>query len=284
MNTYKDKLLETFKAFDNFCQKNSIKYFASGGTLIGAVRHKGIIPWDDDIDVCMLRDDYNRFIHLTKEAEKTGCSILSLQNSDYALPFAKFWNTNTTLWEIQEIPFVYGVFIDIFPLDYTNLSQKDFLNEYKKWRKWCRIYQLANINVTWKLLSKRICERNWDFLVKDIVSFVIPSFFRKRIRQKLLTIEKKRYLKSGNNIASFCGDYWEREYFQKSWFDGCVKIDFEGMTVSAPIGYHEFLTRVYGDYMELPPKEKQVTHHYHYFLDLDKHYNLDQVKKIIRQR
>lgn len=116
---FKKKLIETFKAFDDFCAKNDITYFAAFGTAIGAIRHKGIIPWDDDIDVFMDWENYKKFLDLRSELAGTDYDIISRRNSDYSLTYAKFYNKNTTLWERVNRKYSYGVFIDVEPLGYV---------------------------------------------------------------------------------------------------------------------------------------------------------------------
>ena len=132
--TYKEKLIETFYAFDQFCTKNDIKYYAAYGTLIGAVRHKGLIPWDDDVDVYMLREDYDKFCSFRGHVD-SHYDIMDINDENYwLLSLAKFVDTNTTLWELKELPLILGVYIDVFPLDEiesdTNLELKHDYDKY----------------------------------------------------------------------------------------------------------------------------------------------------------
>lgn len=126
---YRAKLIETFKAFDKFCEEHNLTYYAGGGTLIGAVRHQGIIPWDDDIDVLMLKPDYDRFLALKKQCKGTGYNILDYHDKGYYLPFAKFVDSNTSIWEMSQQQFVIGSFVDVFPLCITDDNEEE--NQYK---------------------------------------------------------------------------------------------------------------------------------------------------------
>lgn len=106
------------KSFDRLCTDNQLQYFASSGTAIGAIRHKGFIPWDDDIDVYMPRADYNRLMLLRKTLSGSGYAIKDLGDNEYIYAFAKYYDARTTIIETNEFPkCVIGVYIDIFPLD-----------------------------------------------------------------------------------------------------------------------------------------------------------------------
>ena len=120
---FKQRLIKLFKEFIDVCNKNKLRYYAAYGTALGAVRHRGIIPWDDDIDVWMPREDYERFLSLRNQLTATPYEILDIQNKGYYLYFAKFCNKNTTLIEREGKPII-GLYIDIFPLDNYDPSKK----------------------------------------------------------------------------------------------------------------------------------------------------------------
>ena len=123
-NRYREVLLQTMKAFISFCKEHQITYYACGGTAIGAVRHRGMIPWDDDIDVYMDRANYNRFISLwtSLQSKYPDYEVVCLGDDGYYLPLTKFADKRTTVWETPEYPFIFGVYVDIFPLDFTSGS------------------------------------------------------------------------------------------------------------------------------------------------------------------
>ena len=241
---YKVILLEVFKAFITICNQYDLHYYCAGGTALGAVRHHGFIPWDDDIDVLMPRNDYNRLIALNCELSIKNYSIISAKNTKKFATFAKLYNKDTTLWEFKEIPFVYGVYIDIFPLD-----------EYKV--------------------------KNMNFFYKGLLSFLFPRFLSNHFRLQFLKVEESFMNQKGDHVVCSCGEYFKKEYFEKRWFEGWEELPFEGLIVRVPKMYDAYLTFVFGDYMKLPPKEKQVSHHYHYFLDLDKGMDIKEVKAIL---
>lgn len=281
---YKQKLLQTFRGFVEFCEEFNLSYFCCGGTALGAVRHQGLIPWDDDIDVFMPRQDYEALLKMQTEIEKRGYHVASMINGDYNNLFMKFSDMNTTLWEIKEIPVIGGVYIDIFPLDSTNDKVKDFVKKYRRWRRIQFFYQLSissysvkDILCYWKTGDRKK-------VIKGLSSFWVPSFFASVLRDKLLAIDDCFKNDSGENIISPYGDYWEKEYLARSWFSSFEYLTFEGFQVRVGNGNKEYLRQVYGDFMQLPPKEKQVTHHSHYYLNLERRMSLEEILNDINSK
>lgn len=276
---YKEKLLQTFKAFISFCNSHGLEYYCCGGTAIGAIRHKGIIPWDDDIDVFMQRKDFEKLFALKKEAEEKGYGIASIKDgSNYNLPM-KFYDLNTTLWEVKEIPFLSGVFIDVFPIDKTSDNRELFLKKYTKRRRLELLYQLSYSKYTIGGLWKYYQYGNIKALKKGLLSIFIPNIMQNFFRKKLLKIDINYANDNGPQLISPYGDYWGKEYLDYNWFRSSFLTPFEDFEVNLAEGTREYLAQVYGDYMKLPPKEKQVTHHYHYYVNLDKHISFEQIQK-----
>ena len=122
---YKKILFDTLKHFISICEKNQLTYYIAAGSALGAVRHHDMIPWDDDIDIYMPRDDYKKFLSLKDQIDDKQYQIITLDNSGYYLPFAKMANLNTTIWEYKQYPFIIGIFIDIFPLDRINKNREE---------------------------------------------------------------------------------------------------------------------------------------------------------------
>lgn len=279
---YKSKLIGLFKRFIEFCDEFSINYFCAGGTTIGAIRHHGFIPWDDDIDLFMMRVDYNKLLALKEELKKSGIGLEGIQCDGKFATFLKIWDMNTTIWELEEIPFVYGIYIDVFPLDYTDDSRDQFLQKYKKRRRLCLCYQLSLIRFSIPTFIRRLKQRDYKFVTKGLLSLFFPNWTSGIIRNKILEEDTKGQKVRGAYLASYYGDYWEREYYKLEWFKDYKIMDFESLKVKIPIGYHDYLTQNYHDYMKLPPKEKQVSHHYHYYLNLDKGMTIDEVRKELK--
>ena len=237
-------LLDILSYVDKVCSENNLKYWISYGTLLGAIRHNGFIPWDDDIDVNMPRADYNRFIEITKD-EKKYKTLTVMKTKGYNYPFAKVIDSSTYVVEYEnKIIDEMGVYIDIFPID-------NFGNDIEEAKKECR-----KINkLTWRV---------WGFYgiswkKNGIKGLVLKSLGIKRLYKNLL----KEIHKNSDSI--YVGiDFYRDEHmliYKNEWFEKTTKHIFEGRMFNIPERYDEFLTCLYGDYMKLPPKEQRVTLH-----------------------
>lgn len=279
---YRIKLLETFAAFDRFCKANEIKYYAAYGTLIGAVRHKGMIPWDDDIDVYMLRKDYDKFCSL-KGKVIGHYDIMDINDDGYwLLSLAKFVDTNTTLWEFKHLPLILGVYIDVFPLDECNMEQVMALkNRYDK-------YSLLVAQSMKRYSIRDILSSLFKLKLRYFLSQIFCVFYKKY----KYSIYKQRYSdcvedikrSKGNFLVSYDGPYGVGEVLEKKIFSESVLLPFEDMTIEAPIGYEQYLKSIYGDYMKLPPEDKRISHHSHYYLNLNHRLSFKEIKREISNR
>ena len=144
MTELQQRILDVFKYTVSQIKKYNLRYVACGGTLLGAVRHKGFIPWDDDIDIYMPREDYNKFIALSDEMQRDGFDIYSVEhNKGYVCAWAKVVDINTSLWEVEYRQFMTGVFVDIFPLDEFNCSKDEIRVIQSKSRQLFENYVVA---------------------------------------------------------------------------------------------------------------------------------------------
>ena len=283
INRYKKKLKEAFSFFIKLCDEHNLRYFCAGGTALGAVRHHDFIPWDDDIDVLMPRRDYDKLLSMNAFMEKTNFNIISVSNCDQYVTFAKFYDKRTTLWELKEIPFVYGVYIDIFPLDETNDSVDVFMSNYMRLRNAQRLYQLSQMSYSIKDLFYYLRDKDKNLFIKGVLSLFIPRFLNGVFRKRILKLENSFKGQKGKFLVCPFGDYFQKEYFEKKWFDGFAEFPFGDLKVHLPKDYDAYLSHVFGDYMKLPPKDKQVSHHYHYYLDMDRALNIKQIKMLIEK-
>ena len=238
--------LSMLRRVRDVCDTNNLKFFLCGGTLLGAIRHKGFIPWDDDIDIYMPREDYRRFISIFNEYSSSNYKFVCMENThEYCLPFGKVICTDTILLETQvkSTPGM-GVYIDIFPLD----GLGNTLDEAKKIIKKCGYYRrLLGFAMSKKRKATPInCAMFWG---------------KEKLYLKYLEVSQK-YSFSESKYVAFAGAFYgEREILEHDIFGGFKLHPFEKELYPIPIGYDAYLKKLYGDYMVLPPKEKQVTHH-----------------------
>lgn len=245
--------LKILKYVHEFCINNDIKYFINYGTLLGAVRHKGFIPWDDDIDIMMSRDDYNKFIDLFSKEDSVYKVISMETNEKYFNNFIKIIDSSTKIEDERNYKtYESGIFIDIFP--YDTFYELKVVNKTYNWE-------------SFKLLSfsKKENIQYGDSKIKDFIRLmfwiflkpVSPRFFAKKIEKVI-----KQYTdKNGKYVALLASKFKYNEVFEKSTFEELIELDFEDTKFFAPKEYDKILTQYYGDYMKFPPIEKQKYPH-----------------------
>lgn len=248
--------LNILKHVDEFCRKYSIQYFMSGGSLLGAVRHKGFIPWDDDIDIMMLRSDYERFIKEYSENDHSEYKVYSSRlDSQYTLPYAKVDNSKTILNEHVEYPLSIGVNIDLFPIDIMPESKEKQKHVYAYFSRQMMFLNLKQVSVN----KNRNIFKNLLLVCSHVL--LKPMKLSTIVRR----IEKNAMQFSGCESSNYCGvavwGYGIREVNLLSNYASSIDVLFEDMMVPVPVGYDNYLRGVYGDYMQLPPEEKRITHH-----------------------
>lgn len=236
----------------SFCLDNGIKYYLAYGSLIGAIRHSGFIPWDDDIDLWMFRKDYEHFIKLFSEINDPIYKISSIHNdTKYNLAFAKVYDSRTYISDGAYKAPDLGINVDIFPLDLLS----DDINQAKKLLKKIKKYKVLSKLQSARIKKERAIYENLAILIGRI----IPRFL---IIRKIDKLSQKYDIFSGSR---FCGNlttlpYGEREILKKEWFSSITEVAFEGKRFFAPQCYDDILTNIYGDYMKLPPIEKRIQH------------------------
>ena len=238
---------------DFFCKKNNINYFLDYGTLLGAIRHKGYIPWDDDIDVGMLRKDFDKFIVLFDEQVEADSRYKIIGNeiqSDCYYPFVKIIDTKTILYEPDEKGFKSGVNIDVFV--YDSFPSKEVANKQFRLRD-----KLMNLNIIQFKMFRST--KTYRKLLNTTACYVLKLFPRGYFSSKIVELSK-RY---ADTDAEFIGSVVSgtSAVCHKCTFDGYINKEFEGRMYPVPIGYDTWLTEVYGEYMKLPPEEKRIPHH-----------------------
>lgn len=258
---YKEEAKKALAALHDICVRNDIRYFAAYGTMLGAVRHKGFIPWDDDIDICMTRDDYEKLCEVM--AKETGdYYILSEDTSKYYyFYFSRFCSRTATLKLKGIIDFEgLGPFVDIFILDKTSENPAEraahnrevlALNQKIKYAVPIRYYHSLKPKRRIKMILN---------LPKRIDAGLIHGFDRikKQRRETIL-----RYRNSDSKLYTTSYDpIQEKCLYYQNEIDDLILVPFEDLEVYIPAAYDTLLTRRYGDYMQLPPEDQRITHHH----------------------
>lgn len=249
--------LEMMSFIHHFCMMYGIRYYLIGGTLLGAIRHKSFIPWDDDIDITMPRDDYEKFISLFCSESTGNYAVLNIDTNDSVVhAFTKIIDTRTIVIEKGGNSVQSGVWIDIFPMDKMSdnfENAKKLFNDVYFYRK------VLGAKLSPVHFSKSVSVTLKHIILKLAYLMCSTKWIVKRINQTA-----KRYfnLKSSKYICMVVmGTYGVKEILESESFSNYSLVDFEGYKFCAPCGYHEVLTHLYGDYMQLPPIEKRVSHH-----------------------
>lgn len=279
---FKSKLLGVLQYTIDFLDKHNLRWFVGQGSCIGAVRHHGLIPWDDDIDLLMPRDDYDKLISLHEEMKGTGYELVSWKTHETMIPFVKIVDRNTTIWEVKYHPYISGVFVDVFPMELSSKTKDEIIKDLKCYDNTLRKYRSSMTSYSWKDIFELGINCRFYFFCEGVMS----KFTRRhtnRYLQRLQAIEKENNSGDGNFYVLFSASFvyaYEREVFKKEWFCDFVTMPFEDMEVRVPIGYDAYLKHVYGNYMNLPPVEKRVSRHFHYYVNLQEGKTIEEVREI----
>lgn len=285
MTDLKTLLLRMLKDFISFCDENHLTYYAAYGTVLGAVRHHGFIPWDDDIDIQMPRADYQKLWELRNNLPAP-YKLANISEIGYTAPFMKFMDTRTSIWEFERIPYMIGVYIDVFPLDEYNKEDIPHVKRIKKELDVSfRFYFQSLEDWSMRELFSMLFYRNWRELKNCLEKKLNNIRNRRKFHNQVLTyLEELSSSKRGTLYVSSTDVYLECPIFEKSWFENPIDVPFEDLTIKIPSGYDNFLRSLYGDYMTLPPIEERKTTHSRKYVSLAQGLTIGEVRKLLRKR
>ena len=250
--------LEILKYIDKVCKENSLTYFLAYGTLIGAIRHKGFIPWDDDVDIQMPRDDYNKLCEILKKENGRYKLLDHKDGLGYMYPFAKVIDSNTRLIETGLMETVnMGVYIDIFPIDGTP-------NDPKKRAKYLKKCSFIEKMRYFSISPRKEIEHRNPLI--NIFRIILWKSLRKIGYQRIIDYLDKCVqlypVEYSDVIGTICVMFNEKEIMPKDKYLNKINVKFEDAVFCAPEQYDYILTKMYGEYMVKPPVEQQKSHHY----------------------
>ena len=255
-------MLDMLKLFDKMCRENDINYSLCSGTLLGAVRHKGFIPWDDDLDIRMTRENYDKFLQIWDTVNHEGYSLQNKENTpNFPQSFTKIRKDETAFiqFEWEKGAYNTGVFIDIFPIDRVPSGKLSKIIFYFRTYKYL-IYTRENLHSEESGLVKKAVA----FLMK-LTSHKHRMQYRKKYVEKLKVLDKKSAL---NCICIEMPSMLKKE-FPQDVADEYLELEFEDCKFMCFKKWHEFLSVMFGDYMTLPPEEERTWQHHPLVLDFE---------------
>lgn len=262
VNELQKCLLNMVRDFHDICVNNKLDYYIIGGTFLGAVRHKGFIPWDDDIDIGMPRNSYEKFLKLPDSALP---GYLSRLNAGYGnkkrdFLYVKLCNKNTTLVENGNEKRVEGVYIDIFPLDGAHNTR---IGSYLK-------YYISRIYTYGIWLNGSDKER--DTLFKRLAQKCSKAIDNEYLYNRGNEYLAKAQYDQSKYVGNYLGRWGPKEIMSRNIFGRPTLYEFEEIMLYGPENAHEYLSTVYGSYMKLPPLEKRKSNHAFEYVNLQLRY------------
>lgn len=263
------KIIGNLEAIDTVCREHGLRYYLWAGTMLGAVRHKGFIPWDDDMDICMPRPDYEQLISHWREWLPQPYEVIAPETDPtYPYPFAKIEDASTTVLERPDFKFLEGIYIDVFPIDGAPADEQKRKSHFKRYKFWRHLLFLRGRDP----FKHGKGPRSW-----------FPWLLHKLYSLEDLQNKVKSYMtKYPYDESDYVCDYDDglRGVIEKRILGTPQVYPFEDKQFLGVEHYDEYLSNKYGDYMQLPPVEKQIQHHF-FRLDLTRPYKQTTIEDIL---
>ena len=239
------------------CKRHNLTYYVYGGTLLGAVRHQGFIPWDDDVDVWMPRADYEKLEQIVNSETDTPYRVMNFHNTKgFTLAYGKLVHTGTSLVEHVAGAVDTGLFVDIFPFD--GLPEKD-TPEYD--RHWKKLLFLESQRMNAFRTYRQTLKGNKGSFAKWCKWAIRKCYGKERILREMEKECRKYRAEDSKWVACQCGGYRKSDAIPKTAIEEIVRLPFEGHLINAPAGYETYLHTLYGDYHQLPPEDQRHPAH-----------------------
>ncbi len=265
MNEIQKKCFGILQEIDRVCKCAGLTYYIYSGTLLGAVRHKGFIPWDDDIDLVMMRDEYEKFPEACEKYMDQSKFELQTLNSDPAgnNVWMKLHDKNTAFISgVRRNGAMEGINIDIFPVD--NVPDDDAVLQ-----KRAKYFDRMNLVYQWRF-AQRFRKAGWKMRIFQLLIRLIPPLNEKKFKERYDQKIQEYNSQGTKRVVYFSNRKHLKKVVDRSVFTETVMLPFEGGMYPAPIGWKRVLEGLYGkNYMQLPPKEQQVTVHGTAVIDLE---------------
>lgn len=261
--------LEILKITTEILEKNNIRSYLIGGTCLGAIRHKGFIPWDDDIDIGLLREDYEKArLALMRELPKEYLYIDNRTNPECPYNFGKVKKRGTAFVQAgdEHLNIHHGIYIDLFPLDDCADTRKKCMKAMKIIKRYRLAADIANMDYNKGGKSRKLSQRCLIFFGHLLLD-------QRRIQNKIDRLCMRHLGQHSKYVCCFLGQYSTKDIFDRRIFGEGTFVEFEDDIFRVPVKYNKYLSSVYGDYMKLPPLDKRVAPHDIVYLDFDSEYN-----------